>query len=336
MSRRVSFESFLLLIALMALSLAGCGSPATPTAVVAPVHRTVTMQIAAQETPSPTATPLPTATPTLSPTPTITPTPTETPTPAPTPTPTPTPGPTPDGQARSVRVPILMYHYISIPPANADAYRRGLSLPPETFQQHLDYLQEQGYTTIHLQDLISYLQTGGPALPEKPIIITFDDGYEDNYQNAFPALRDHGMVGTFFIITDFADLAATDPTYARYATWDQLQEMDAAGMELGSHSRNHPDLRGRDADFLVWQILGSSQTLEANLGKKPRIFCYPSGSYDQQVIQVVHDAGFWGAVTTQPGVTHDNGHLYEMKRLRITNETGAPELAAILDYWQAH
>jgi len=78
----------------------------------------------------------------------------------------------------------------------------------------------------------------------------------------------------------------------------------------------------------------SSQTLEANLGKKPRVFCYPSGSYDQQVIQIVHDAGFWGAVTTRPGVEHDTGHLYELKRLRITHETGVPELAAILEYWQ--
>jgi peptidoglycan/xylan/chitin deacetylase (PgdA/CDA1 family) len=229
-----------------------------------------------------------------------------------------------------------MYHYISIPPADADAYRRELSLFPDMFQQQLDFLQEQGYTTIHLQDLISYLQRGAPPLPEKPIILTFDDGYLDNYENAFPALQERGMTGTFFIITDFADMAATDPDYARYATWDLLREMDAAGMELGSHSRNHPDLKGKDADYLVWQALGSSQTLAANLGKKPRVFCYPSGSYDSQVIDIVHSAGFWGAVTTQTGVEHDNRHLFEMKRLRISHDTGVPELAAILEYWEEH
>ena len=230
-----------------------------------------------------------------------------------------------------------MYHYISIPPADADAYRQELSLPPDTFQQHLDFLQEQGYTTIHLQDLISYLQRGVPELPEKPIILTFDDGHLDNYENAFPALRERGMVGTFFIITDFADLAATDPAYARYAPWDKLREMDAAGMEIGSHSRNHPHLEGQDTDFLVWQALGSSQTIEANLGKKPRVLAYPFGSYDQQVIDVFHSAGFWGAVTTQPaGVEQDNQHLFELKRLRISRETNVPELAAILAYWEEH
>jgi len=314
----------ILLVLLLPLLAAGCGNAPGET-VVAEVTEAV-----ATSTPTvaPTATPTPVPTATPSPTPTITPTPTETPTPAP------TPGPTPDGQARSVRLPILMYHYISIPPADADDYRRNLSLDPEIFDQHLDFLQEQGYTTIYLQDLISYLQTGQPELPEKPIILTFDDGYRDNYDNAFPALRDRGMKGTFFIITDFADFAATNPDYARYATWDMLREMDEAGMEIGSHSRDHPDLKGKDDDFLVWQALGSSQTIEANLGKKPRVLAYPFGSYDENVIRVFHSAGFWGAVTTQPGVEHDNQHLFEMTRLRISNVTGVPELAAILEYWE--
>ncbi len=315
----------LLLLVLLLLLLAGC-SGASPDATVAQATIPATATPGPAPTATPTATPRPTATP--SPTPTLTPEPTDTPTPAP------TPGPTPDGQVRSVRIPILMYHYISIPPADADEYRRNLSLDPAIFAQHLDYLQEQGYTTISLQDMISYLQTGQPQLPENPIILTFDDGYRDNYQNAFPALKEHGMTATFFIITDFADAAATDPDYARYATWDMLREMDRAGMEIGSHSRNHPDLAGKDDDFLVWQALGSRQTIEANLGKTPRVLAYPSGSYDDNVIRVFHSAGFWGAVTTQPGVEHDNQHLFEITRLRITNETGVPQLAALLAYWQ--
>ena len=323
----------LILVLLLPLFVVGCGSASrTPeSAVVAEGEATS----AAATLTAQAATDTPTATPTASPTATSSPTPTITPTSTQTPTPAPTPGPTPDGQFRSVRVPILMYHYISIPPADADAYRRDLSLPPDVFQQHLDFLKEQGYTTIYLQDLISYLQRGDPPLPEKPIVLTFDDGYRDNYENAFPALRDRGMVGTFFIITDFADQAATDPNYARYATWDHLREMDKAGMEIGSHSRNHPDLKGKDDDFLVWQALGSSQTIEANLGKKPRVLAYPSGSYDENVIRVFRAAGFWGAVTTQPGVEHDNQHLFELKRLRISHDTETPQLSAILQYWEA-
>ncbi len=314
------------LLLILPLILAGCGSPPASSPVSESAAR-VTQPPAlptATPTPSPTATPspIPTATPTTTPTPTITP------------TATPTPGPTPDGQIRTVRVPILMYHYIAIPPADADDYRRELSLDPAIFVQHLDYLQQQGYTTMRLEDLISYLQRGVPELPPKPIILTFDDGYRDNYDNAFPALAGHGMIGTFFIITDFADLAATDPNYARYATWDQLRDMDAAGMEIGSHSRNHPDLRGKDVDFLVWQALGSSQTIAANLGKKPRVLAYPFGSYDQQVIDVFHSAGFWGAVTTQPGVEQRTDQVFELKRLRISSKTGVAELAALLQYWE--
>jgi len=325
---------FLLLALLLAVLLGGCaggpvvGARVTATQVLPTDTPTVTV------TPTATATFTPTATPTSTPTPTITPTATATSTPTVTPTPTPTPGPTPDGQFRSARVPILMYHYISTPPADADAYRRGLSLPPEVFAQHLDFLQEQGYTTIHLQDLISYLQRGEPPLPEKPIILTFDDGYRDNYENAFPILKDHGMVGTFFVITDFADRAAEDPAYARYATWDMWKEMYDASMEIGSHSRDHPNLRGQDEDFLVWQALGSSQTIAANLGQPPRVLAYPTGSYDEDVIRVFHAAGFWGAVTTQPGVEHDNQHLFELKRLRILAETEVPQLAALLAYWE--
>ena len=303
------------------------GDPPTAT----PTHTDTTVATSA-----PSASPTHTATPTHTPTPTLTPTPTISPTPTITPTPTPTPGPTPDGQIRSARVPILMYHYISEPPPGSDAYRRKLSLDPEIFQQHLDYLQEQGYTTIRLADLISYLQRGFPELPPKPIVLTFDDGYKDNYLNAFPALRARGMIGTFFVITDFVDLAASDPNYARYATWDAWKEMAAAGMEIGSHSRNHPDLRGKDTDYLVWQALGSSQTIEANLGQKPRVLAYPSGSYDRSVIDIFHSAGFWGAVTTQPGVEQDNQHLFELKRLRISNQTGVAELAQLLRYWQEH
>ena len=326
--RRIPFLIFILLLA--GLLVGGC-APASRTPAPAD---TLVISETSLTAPTATATPAPTDTPTATVTPS--PTPTITPSPTITPTPTPTPGPTPDGQFRSARVPILMYHYISIPPTDADVYRRGLSLPPDVFRRHLDFLQEQGYQTIPLQDLISYLQRGVPQLPEKPIILTFDDGYLDNYENAFPALRDHGMMGTFFIITDFADLAATDPAYARYATWDELKEMDAAGMEIGSHSRNHPDLKGKDVDFLVWQALGSSETIEANLHKKPRVLAYPAGSYDQLVIDVFHSAGFWGAVTTTPpGVVQDNQHLFELKRLRITSDTGVAQLAAILDYWEA-
>ena len=220
-----------------------------------------------------------------------------------------------------------MYHYISTPPADAGGYRIGLSLAPETFIDHLDYLQAEGYTTIPLKDLLSYLATGNPELPPKPIILTFDDGYEDNYHNAFPALKARWHDGTFFIITDFA--AEQRPGYM---TWPQIQEMAAAGMEIGSHSRDHPNLAGKDVDYLVWQALGSAETIAANLGVHPHILSYPSGAYDQLTIDVFRSAHYWGAVTTQQGDLHHSDHPFELKRIRITNAADVPHLAALLAY----
>ena len=95
-----------------------------------------------------------------------------------------------------MQVPILMYHYLSIPPADANLYRIDLSVSPDLFAPQLDRIQAEGYTTISLYDLLAHLWEGAP-LPEKPVVITFDDGYRDNYTNAFPLLRERGMIATF-------------------------------------------------------------------------------------------------------------------------------------------
>lgn len=254
--------------------------------------------------------------------------PTLTPTAIATPTPTPTPWPTPDGQPRTVRVPILMYHYISTPPPGSNALRRDLSVPPERFREHLAYLKSQGYQTITLHDLV-YALTRGTPLPPKPIILTFDDGYEDNYTNAFPILQEFGYVGTFFIVTNNPDTGRPG-----YMTWDQLREMYAAGMEIGSHARDHVDLRGKDDDYLIWQILGSSESIANQLGVRPEAFAYPSGRYNQHIIDLVRSAHYWAAVTTEGGMTHSTDTLLTLHRIRVRGHWSAVGLANALAYWE--
>ena len=116
--------------------------------------------------------------------------------------------------------------------------------------------------------------------------------------------------------------------------WEQLKEMADAGMEIGSHSRNHPDLAGKDLDYLVWQALGSKEAIEANIGTHPHILAYPAGSYDQLTIDVFRSAHFWGAVTTRQGVMHssEGNGPFELTRVRISNTTGVPQLEALLNY----
>lgn len=245
--------------------------------------------------------------------------------PLPTATYTPMPLPTPIGTISwTLRVPMLMYHYISTPPEDADKYRVDLSVEPEAFRAQMAYLAENGYTTIDLYDL-SLAIVDKKALPPKPVIITLDDGYRDNYENAFPILQAYGQKATFFIVTDFVDQGA-----AAYMTWAMLEEMAAAGMRLEPHSKSHPDLRERDHDFLVWQILGSQETLAAHIGYQPRFFAYPGGRYDDAVLEIMPQLHFWGAVTTAGDWWHSFNNRYEWPRLRVRHTTTLPEFIDLL------
>lgn len=298
----------------------------TPTAtaspsVTPPNTATPTHTATATVTPSPS----PTATPIATPAPTLTPTPS----PTATATPTPEPQPTPDGVERTLRVPILMYHYISAAPDSSDAIRVDLSVSPATFREHLQYLRAAGYETITLRDLVMALQTGAP-LPEKPILLTFDDGYRDAYTEAFPALLDAGFVGTFFLLTQPVD--AENPAYV---TWDQVIEMHAAGMEMQSHGYTHVDLRARSVDYLVWQMLGSKEAIEKRTGETVRFFCYPSGRYDELAIQVLRSANYWAAVTTHQGADHSSDSLFELERLRVHGGYTGEDLMTLLDQYAA-
>ena len=325
----------------IAVGIAACGQPVPGT--VQPASAVVDQAVAlstATRTPSPTlaptVTPIPSSTPTTKPSPTPTATPSPTPRETPTPTATPTPLPTPDGVTRSARVPILMYHYLSDPPRGADRYRLDLSVSPALFEQHLAYLRDEGYQSISLEQLLRHLALG-EALPERPIIITFDDGYTDNYTNAFPLLEKYGFAGTFFVVTELAERASagmTEPDGTAYAddymTWEQMREMQAAGMDIQCHARVHEDLTDIDDDRLIWQVLGCREMIESQLRQRPRFVAYPSGIYDQRVAQFFASDGYWGGITTRQGSVQRSDDLFELQRLRVRGTTTIEELAELL------
>ena len=232
--------------------------------------------------------------------------------------------PTPDGNVRVAHVPILMYHYLSVPPTDADIYRLDLSVTPDLFAAHLDAMRQAGYTTISLYTLIDYLTTGSP-LPEKPVVLTFDDGYRDNYTNAFPLLRDRGMIATFFVVTDFINDQRPE-----YFTWDMLREMYAAGMSIEGHGRNHVSLAKKDRDYLIWQALGTYETIQAEIGVRPHFISYPAGEYDQQTVDIFRSANYWAGFTTKQGATHRSDDLFQMLRIRVRGSTTPEELLRIL------
>lgn len=229
-----------------------------------------------------------------------------------------------DGTYRRIRVPILMYHYVSEPPEDADEYRIDLSITPEMFRAHMDALYTGEYTPISLYYLDTALLTGVPV-PDNPVVLTFDDGYVDHYTNVFPVLEQYGFTGTFFVITGTAD--SEDPAYL---SWAQVRQMADAGMDMESHTKTHPDLRGRDYDFLVYELLGSAESLQAFTGRIPHMLAYPGGRYDDTTLDVVNTLPIWRAVTTEPGVLHTTDNRLEMTRQRISSETGVAGLLNLL------
>jgi len=220
------------------------------------------------------------------------------------------PTPTPIIPERA-RVPILMYHYVSDVPPGEGRLRRDLTVSPENFRAQLQYLADAGYHPITLTDLYLYLTQGYP-LPDRPVVLTFDDGYRDAYEVVFPLLLEYGFPGTFFVLSTPMHQESID-----YITWAQAKEMSDAGMAIEGHGRDHMDLRGRSNDFLVYQILGIQEAIVYHTGRLPRFFAYPSGQYDANVIAVLKSAGYWGAVTTDWGKEHTLEAMFEMKRVRI-------------------
>ncbi|GAC1621243.1 MAG: hypothetical protein NVS4B7_13100 [Ktedonobacteraceae bacterium] len=204
----------------------------------------------------------------------------------------------------TVKVPILMYHHISdVVPQSL----LGLSLTvtPTMFGQQLDYLKQQGYATITFNQLFDALYYGGP-LPQHPIILSFDDGYDDVYKFAYPMLKAHGFGGMFYIITGKIG-------WVSYLNWHQIKTMFANGMQIGSHTIHHVDMGQlvTYSEALAQHELQKSQAvLTQHLGISIQQFCYPSGepfrsgSWEarQQIVKLLAADGYVGA-TTDPGLS---------------------------------
>jgi peptidoglycan/xylan/chitin deacetylase (PgdA/CDA1 family) len=285
------------------------------------------VQIAGVIVPSFTPTATDTPPPTWTSTATNTPAPTSTPTSSPTPTDPRIPTPTYDPKLRTVRVPILMYHYISVPPPDADIYRLDLSVTPAAFEAQMEYLAAEGYHPIRVSDLADHL-LNGTLLPPKPIVLTFDDGYDDNYENAFPVLKKYKFPATFFVITQFVD----DKKPA-YMTWDQLEEMAIEGMEIGSHTLDHIDLRGKPRSVQASELVGSKAMIESRIGTPVKSFCYPSGSYDAQTIGILRSTGYLAATTEIQGTYQSTRDLYQLRRIRVRGSYSVADFAYWLKYF---
>jgi len=305
------------------------GLAIAPTPTLTP-RAVVLVSLTPSDTPTHTAvpsrTPIPTQTlvPSATQTATVTSTPTATFTF--TPAPTATPWPTPDAKAKSreAKVPILMYHHVGPLPNQPDQIRIGLTVLPDNFEKQLQFLKARGYESVDFYQMY-YAITLGWALPQKPVILTFDDAYSDVYDFAFPLMKKYGFTGTVFVPTQFIDEGRAD-----YMSWDQLMELRAAGWRLEPHTKTHEDVTDRKRDWLIYQIYGSMDTLRFHLGYQPRFFAYPSGAHDDKAIGVLKEVGIWGAVTTDGEWFHNLKNAYVWGRVRIGGQYVMKDFASLM------
>jgi peptidoglycan/xylan/chitin deacetylase (PgdA/CDA1 family) len=188
--------------------------------------------------------------------------------------------------AESVIVPILLYHHVR--PGSTSA----LFVSPEELDKQLEYLQYYGFHTISFTDLADYFEKRKP-LPLHPIIISFDDGWENQFEYGFPLLQKYHDTATFYVVTDYLD-------HPNFMTTEQLRTMVAAGMTIGCHTRSHPYLTSLGGERLRDEIEGAKAILETE-GFKIDTFAYPYGAYNQKVVAMVQAAGFRSARTADGG-----------------------------------
>jgi peptidoglycan/xylan/chitin deacetylase (PgdA/CDA1 family) len=221
-----------------------------------------------------------------------------------------------------VHVPILMYHYIRTNPDPRDRLGFNLSVTPDDFGRQMDWLAANGYHPIDLGDLRAYLLDRS-VLPDRSVVLTFDDGYRDLYTAAYPVLRAHGFKAVSYVVSGFVGSPSS-------VTAAQVLEMDANGIEIGAHTVSHADLSRLAPADLRHEVVDSRASLEALLGHPVLDFCYPYGHLDAAVVSTVEAAGFLTATTTQPGADHSAGDRFAWTRVRVGGGESLEQFAADL------
>lgn len=221
-----------------------------------------------------------------------------------------------------VKVPILVYHYVEFVKDPGDTIRKSLDIIPPIFEKQIRTLQHAGYNFIMSSDLGLYLD-GKKQLPEKPIILTFDDGYEDFYTDVFPILKKYNVKVTAYIISGVLGRK-------NYMTASQLREIASSGLvEIGAHSVHHPNLKSVSKEVALEEIIKSKEMLENELGTRIVSFAYPYGGYNAETVDIVKKAGYTNAVGTHGGLIVNQSNRFVLFRIHPGVATGASLLKVL-------
>ncbi|WP_446899877.1 polysaccharide deacetylase family protein [Clostridium sp. LBM24168] len=203
-------------------------------------------------------------------------------------------------------VPVLMYHSIGYEEGNE------LRIPKDKFENHMEYLKNDGYTTLTMNEFYNFVVKNKPV-PRKSVLITFDDGYEDNYKNAYPVLKKFGFNATIFIITSTVNKDSS------YLNSSQLKEMSKNGIDIEGHTVNHDDLSKLDYNAQLKTLKDSKNFLEKVLNEEVSYTAYPFGHWNSSTIKAAETAGYKLAFTTESGWANKNQGIYKLHRVYMSN-----------------
>lgn len=209
------------------------------------------------------------------------------------------------------QVPVLYYHSVMAEPGNE------LRMPPEEFEEQMKYLSQNGYNVITLDQLYNAFYNKG-SLPAKPIAITFDDGYQDNYTNAFPIMQKYNFPGTVFMVSSYIDGEG-------FLTTEQLKQLQAAGWTIGGHTQNHTNLSQASAEEILEELKNSRSTLETLLERPVKYIAYPYGGYNSTVMELSQEDGYLAGFSTDRGWANPESSRYSLNRIYAYANMGIPE-----------
>jgi peptidoglycan/xylan/chitin deacetylase (PgdA/CDA1 family) len=231
--------------------------------------------------------------------------------------------------AMNESVPILMYHSVA---QNAPAATRGLSVTPGAFDEHVAYLANHGYTGLTFSDLADAFRTGA-KLPDRTVVLTFDDGYADFAREAWPVLQRYSFPATVFVTTGWVADAGTDAAGTpldHTLSWAQVSELSSAGIEMAAHSHSHPEL-DQLSDAALREELGRSRALLEDATRAPvRSLAYPFGYSSTRVRLAARSVGYQFAASVRNLRATPSEDLFTLPRLTIRRSTDPATFAAIV------
>ncbi|MGP4090249.1 polysaccharide deacetylase family protein [Streptomyces sp. KR55] len=227
-----------------------------------------------------------------------------------------------------VRVPILMYHSVATDPNDAT---RALSVTPDAFARQMTVIGDLGLTPVTTADLAARWRTGRP-LPPRPVLVTFDDGYEGVHRHALPVLAKHGFPATLFVSTGWLRGAYdTGGGLDRMLDWDQVRELADAGVEIGGHSHSHPQLDQLDDAALRFELTRCRDIVAGELGALPVSFAYPYGYSSRRVRQEVRATGYAQALAVGNDLARRRQGPYALRRVTVRRSTGLEEFERLIE-----